>query len=1194
MGWRFWIDRGGTFTDVVAIDPAGGLHVRKPLSREPGRAGDAALRAIRDLLGLEEGAPIPAGLIEGVKMGTTVATNALLERAGAAVLLVVNRGFEDLLRIGNQARPRLFDLDVRLPPPLAARVGAVGARTGADGRECAPLDEAEATAIFAEARAEGIGSCAIALVHAWRFPAHELRLGELARAAGFTQVSLSHQTSALPRLVPRADTTVADAYLSPVLDAHVARVTAELPGVSLHFMQSHGGLARAGAFRGKDAVLSGPAGGIVGAVRTAARAGYDRLISFDMGGTSTDVALYDGAFARVSETEIAGVRLAAPMMAIHTVAAGGGSILHFDGARLRVGPDSAGADPGPACYRRGGPLTVTDANLMLGRIVAGQFPALFGPHGNEPLDAAVVAQKFAALAGELAAAGMARSPAEIAAGFVDIAVANMAHAIKQVSLRRGIDPAGFALVSFGGAGGQHACAVADALGMRRVLLHPLAGVLSAYGIGLAAASVLRERAVERPLAPAEMAEITAVAELCRAEAEAALAAQGVAREEIGSVLTAALCYAGTESTLPVGFATAAEMAARFAEAHRARFGFVSPGREIRVASVAAEARAEGALVGEPAVAERGQGAPVAIDQVRGADGAAMAVFARGALLAGDSILGPALITEAHATNFIAPGWRGRMLAEGTLVLEREGGPARAVRAGADERPDPVRLELFNALFASVAAEAGEVLRKTAQSVNIRERLDFSCALFDGQGRLVANAPHVPVHLGAMGESVRHVLARRGGGLRPGDVIALNDPYRGGTHLPDITVITPVFDETGRALRFFLAARGHHADIGGTTPGSTPPDSRTLAEEGVVIDDFLLVSGGEFREAALREVLAGAAWPARNPAMNIADLRAAIAANETGVRELAKAVAAHGWAQVARYMDFVRENAEASVRRAIGRLQDGSFDYAMDDGRPLRVAVRIERTERRAVIDFSGTGPAGADNFNAPPAVTRAAILYVFRCLIAEDIPLNEGCLAPIEIRIPPGSFLSPPAGHAVVAGNTEVSQAVCCALLGALGACASAQASMNNLLFGNAEVQYYETIAGGMGAGPGFDGASAVQTHMTNTRMTDPETIETRFPVRVERFAVRAGSGGAGRWRGGDGVIRRLRFLAPMTAVVVASRRRVAPFGLAGGAPGRVGAQWIERADGRVEPLAGAARAELAAGDALVVATPGGGGYGAA
>jgi 5-oxoprolinase (ATP-hydrolysing) len=1193
-GWQFWIDRGGTFTDIVALNPQGTLSTKKLLSENPARYSDAAIAGIRAFLQLERDAPVPPGAIETVKMGTTVATNALLERKGARCLLLMNKGFADLLRIGNQARPRLFDLDIKLPSMLYEFVAEITGRVAVDGKVIERLDEQAASAAFDHARAAGIEAVAIALIHAWKYPEMEERLGELAAAAGFSQISLSHQASPLLRLVPRGDTTVADAYLSPILRRYITQVSAGLGGAKLYFMQSHGGLAEERQFSGKDAILSGPAGGIVGAVRTAAMAGFCSVIGFDMGGTSTDVALYDNAFERSFETEIAGVRLRAPMLAINTVAAGGGSILSFDGARLRVGPESAGAHPGPACYRNDGPLTVTDANVMLGKIQPEHFPAIFGPEGSQRLDERIVRRKFAGLAAEISAAtGTIRNSAQIAEGFIAIAVANMAHAVRQISVQKGHNPADFVLTSFGGAGGQHACLVADELGMDTIFIHPLAGVLSAYGIGLADFLILREQAAEIPLSEAAIPELQSIGDRLAENAAVALAAQGVAAESITISRFAHLRYAGTDTALQIPFAGLPEMRSAFEAAHQKLFGFTTPEKSLVAETVSVEAAAPGTAIDEPVLRSReGELTTIGSAKIFCAGAWLEApIYDRERLAADDAITGPALIREANATTIIEPGWRAQVTPRNHLIVKRIA--PRCDESQADTgKPDPVLLELFNNLLMAIAEQSGVVLRNTAQSVNIKERLDFSCAIFDAEGGLIANAPHVPVHLGAMGASVRHVISRRGDSLKPGDAIALNDPYAGGTHLPDITLITPVFDEAGAKIRFFVGSRGHHADIGGITPGSTPPFSKSLIEEGVVIDNLLLLSGGEFQEQAFREQLASAKYPARNPDQNVADIKAQIAANATGVAALNAIIARYGWPTVSAYMGHVKANAERAIRGVIGKLADGSFDYRMDDGTPLKVKISIDRAQKSATIDFTGTGPSQRNNFNAPPAVTTAAVLYAFRCLVGADIPLNEGCLKPLTLIIPDGSFLKPAPGAAVVAGNTEVSQAVTVALLGALNACASAQATMNNFLFGNARHQYYETICGGAGAGASFDGASAVHTHMTNTRITDPEILELRYPVRVETFAIRRNSGGKGARRGGDGVIRKLRFLEPMTATIVASRRTQPPFGLQGGSPGATGRQWVERADGSTEMLPGSAEASVAENDAIVIETPGGGGFG--
>jgi 5-oxoprolinase (ATP-hydrolysing) len=1196
MGWQFWIDRGGTFTDIVAVAPDGALQTHKLLSQDPRHYRDAALAGIKRVLGLSPSESIPRGRVDVIKMGTTVATNALLERKGARTLLVVNRGFADLLRIGTQARPRLFDLDIQLPTQLYTEVFETSGRVTAQGLQIEPVDAQAARSAFARARAAGVESCAIALIHAWQFPDQERKLAALARAAGFERVSVSHEVSPLLGLVPRAATTVVDAYLSPVLRRYVEELAAEVAGTRLLFMQSNGGLVDAAAFQGKDAIVSGPAGGIVGAARTAAQAGFTRIIGFDMGGTSTDAAVYAGVFERSFDTEVAGVRVRAPMLAIHSVAAGGGSILRFDGARFRVGPDSAGADPGPACYRRGGPLTVTDANVCVGKIQPRHFPHIFGPGGDQAIDTAIVQERFAALAADVARdSGALLDARAIAAGFLRVAVAHMANAIKQVSLEKGHDVSDFALQCFGAAAGQHACLVAEELGMQTILIHPLAGVLSAYGMGLADQSMQREHAIERPFNAAVMPHLAHMAQRLEAEARAALMAHGALSGQINVRCEVHLQYSGADSALPVALASLEEMQAAFTAAHRVRFGFATPERPVRVALLAVEVTAASPQVADGTRPCRSNGSPQPIAEVdlwtRGCAFRAP-VFERAALHPLDRIEGPALITETIATTVIEPGWRAEVNRFGHLVLLRLG--AQEERGNADpRRADPVLLELFNNLFMSVAERMGAVLQNTSTSVNMRERLDFSCAIFDHTGALIANAPHVPVHLGAMGESVQTVIRSRGASLRPGDVVVLNNPFNGGTHLPDLTVVTPVFDDAGGEILFFVGNRGHHADIGGTTPGSTPPNSTRLIEEGVVIDDFLLVEAGRFRETEFRELLTGAPYPARSPDTNIADIKAQIAANACGLHELKRVVARYGSEVVAAYMRHVMDNGEESIRCAIGRLRDGAFDYRMDDGAPLRVAVRVDREARAATIDFTGTGPQQAGNFNAPPAVVRAVVLFAFRCLVAKDIPLNDGCLRPITIVLPGGTFLSPKPGSAVVAGNTEVSQAVCNALLGALGVCASSQATMNNLLFGDAQRQYYETICGGAGAGPGFDGASAVHTQMTNTRITDPEVLEMRYPVRLEAFAIRRGSGGAGRTRGGDGVVRRIRFAEPMTVVIVSSRRSVAPHGLAGGASAALGRQWVEHGDGSIEALAGVDQRELRSGDVMVVETPGGGGYGA-
>ena len=1194
-GWQFWIDRGGTFTDVVARRPDGALVTRKLLSDNPEHYRDAAIQGIRDLLGLASGAPVTG--VDTVKMGTTVATNALLERKGDRTLLVVNRGFRDALRIGYQTRPHLFDLRITLPEMLYERVAEVDGRVAANGEVLAPLDRAGAETALREAYADGIRSVAIVLMHGYRYPEQELALGRLAREIGFVQVSTSYETSPLMKLVGRGDTTVADAYLSPLLRRYIDRVADELgEGVRLMFMQSNGGLTDAKLFQGKDAILSGPAGGIVGAAETAAHAGYERIISFDMGGTSTDVAHYDGAYERAFETEVAGVRMRAPMMMIHTVAAGGGSICSFDGARYRVGPESAGADPGPACYRRGGPLCVTDCNVLLGKLQPEFFPRVFGPNQDEPLDRDVVAGKFAALADEIGErTGRRPAPEEVAEGFLRIAVDNMANAIKSISVRRGYDVTGYTLNCFGGAGGQHACLVADALGITRVMIHPFAGVLSAYGMGLADVRALRDRAVEVRLDTQGTAALDEVLDTLAGEARAELTGQGIASARIVVHRRAHVRYEGTDTADLVDAGSAPEMKSRFEEAHRRRYGFVMPEKALVIEAASVEAVGAVEEASNPfAAGVAGHGRPSQTEPVARAavhvEGAEhdTPVFRREAFATGDAVDGPAVILESTATTVVEPGWRARLAASGDLVLERVVALARESAVGTD--CDPVMLEVFNNRFMSIAEQMGLTLENTAYSVNIKERLDFSCAIFDPEGMLVANAPHIPIHLGSMSESIRTVIRENAGRMKPGDVFCVNAPYNGGTHLPDVTVITPVFDDA--RILFFVASRGHHADIGGTIPGSMPPDARTVEEEGILFDNFMLVDGGWFLEPELRAHLGSGRWPARNPDQNVADLKAQIAAGEKGIQEVRRMIADFGLDVVHAYMKHVQDNAEEQVRRVIDVMRDGAFELPMDDGSVIRVRITFDKARREATVDFTGTSAQRPNNFNAPSAVARSAVLYVFRCLVEDAIPLNEGCLKPIRIVIPEDSMLAPKYPAAVAAGNVETSQSVTDALFGALGIAAESQGTMNNILFGNDRHQYYETVCGGAGAGPGYDGTSAVHTHMTNTRLTDPEILEWRYPVVLESFGVNRGSGGAGRWRGGDGTLRRIRFLEEMELTVLSQHRLIAPYGLAGGEPGRCGRNWVERACGAMHEMGGQAHCPVGPGDVFVLETPSGGGYG--
>ena len=1186
-GWQFWIDRGGTFTDVVARSPAGQLLVRKLLSECPGRYEDAAVEAVNAFVRAH------GGQVDAIKMGTTVATNALLERRGAASALVVTRGFGDLLEIGNQARPDIFARHIIKPDRLYSEVIEAHERLTAQGETYESLDEADIRDKLEKALQRGSSSCAIALLHGWAYPQHERRVADIARAVGFSHVSISSEVSGLIRYVPRADTTVADAYLSPVLDAYIRRIAAAFETETrLVFMQSNGGLVSAEAFRGRDAVLSGPAGGVIGMAQAAHRAGFQQALGFDMGGTSTDVSHFSGVYERTSDTEVAGVRLTTPMLEVHTVAAGGGSVCFFDGARLRVGPRSAGADPGPACYRRGGPLTITDCNVLLGRVRPEHFPVIFGPGGDEPLDTDILAHRFGDLCRDIhTATGSRITPEEAAEGFIAIANQHMAEAIRKISIERGRDPRDYVLCAFGGAGGQHACAVADAVGVRSILLHPMAGVLSAWGIGLADMRVIREISVELPIE----ADLTAAIASLREAAAKALAEQGVERSAIRMTLTAHMRYDGAEASLPVEWCEAGRMRSAFEAAHHARFGFTDPSRRILIARLSADAAVAGADPDDSPV-ELPAASPDATEYVHvrtGGDVREVPALRRQTLPAGFVLDGPALVLEHGATTLVEEGWRLSVTAKADLVLTRTAAPARR-QIGLTA--DPILLEIFNNRFMAIAEDMGLALQASAASVNIRERLDFSCALFDREGGLVANAPHIPVHLGSMSASVRAILTARshdGRGIRPGDVYMLNAPHAGGTHLPDITVIAPVFLPGDTTPAFFTAARGHHADIGGKTPGSMPPDSRSIADEGVLIENVLLMEQDRLREADIRALLARTPFPARDIDRNLADLKAQIAACRCGAEDLVRLTDEYGRDGVRAYMQHIQENAAEHIRRVIDTIEAGICEAPMDNGAIIRLRVTPDRAQRRLRLDFTGTSDQHASNFNAPLGITHAAVLYVLRTLVDDSIPLNEGCLSPVDIIVPEGSLLNPRPGAAVVAGNVETSMVLVDVIYGALGALAGSQGTMNNFTFGDDRTyQYYETICGGSGAGPGFPGASAVQTHMTNSRLTDPEILETRYPVMVERFAVRRGSGGEGRFAGGCGVIRIIRFREHMRAAILSNRRSTYPPGLAGGAPGACGSNSIRRASGVVEPLSATALADMAPGDAFIIETPGGGGYG--
>ncbi|WP_353147918.1 hydantoinase B/oxoprolinase family protein [Pollutimonas bauzanensis] len=1206
--WQFWVDRGGTFTDIVAVAPDRGILTRKLLSENPEQYRDAAVEGIKRILNVAPGGIVPVEQIECVKMGTTVATNALLERKGERTVLVTTAGFRDALRIAYQNRPRLFDRHVVLPEMLYESVIEVDERLDAQGQVLKTPDLVALHQQLAAAYERGVRTIAVVLMHAWIRGDHEVLVAQLARDIGFTQVSVSHEVSPLIKFVSRGDTTVVDAYLSPILQRYVEQVALELPGVPLLFMQSSGGLTHAGGFRGKDAILSGPAGGIVGMARTSERAGFHKIIGFDMGGTSTDVSHYAGEFEREFETQVAGVRMRAPMMSINTVAAGGGSILHFDGARLRVGPDSAGANPGPACYRRGGPLAVTDCNVMLGKIQPDFFPRVFGPKADQPLDADTVQQQFKQLAIEVnQATGLNMSAESLAEGFLSIAVGNMAEAIKRISVQQGHDVTTYALTVFGGAGGQHACLVADALGMTSIFSHPYGGVLSAYGMGLADQIEIRQQTVEQPLESGLLPNLEAQRLQLAEQAIQGLGEQHGEHGPVRSVCRLHLKYEGTDTALDVVLSDSiAAMQKEFEQGYRQRYSFLMPGRRLIVESISLEASLAGDQIEEaPAPAADRQG-PVQTKAMRPMFTAGQwrdtPVYDRADLQANDVLDGPAIICEPNQTLVIEPEWQARLDVRNHWVLTRR----RPLTGQMDvtSQVNPIMLEVFNNLFMSIADQMGVRLQNTAYSVNIKERLDFSCAIFDVHGNLIANAPHMPVHLGSMSESIKTVMRENAGRMQPGDAYVVNDPYHGGTHLPDVTVITPVFDRAGKNILFFVGSRGHHADIGGLTPGSMPPNSKTVEDEGVLFTNFQLVGNGVFRETEARAILGSGKWPARNPDQNLADMRAQIAANEKGVRELLNMCDQFGLDVVAAYMQHVQDNAEEAVRKVITHLRDGQFDYALDNGAHIKVAIKVNQEDRSAIVDFTGTSDQLDNNFNAPASIAVAAVLYVFRTLVDDEIPLNAGCLKPLEIIVPQGSMLKPNPPAAVVAGNVETSMCIVNALYGALGVLAASQGSMNNFTFGNHQYQYYETIAGGTGAGPerigvpfdeagGFDGTSVVQAHMTNSRLTDPEVLELRFPVRLESYEIRQGSGGAGHWRGGDGGVRKVRFLEPMTAAILSNNRVYPPFGLAGGQTGMLGSNYVERADGSITPLGPQDSTELAAGDVFVVETPGGGGYGA-
>ena len=1194
--WQFWIDRGGTFTDIVARKPDGTILVDKLLSENFSMYKDAAIAGIKRILNLKNEDKIPTDQIASVKMGTTVATNALLERKGDRTLLLITKGFGDLLRIGYQNRPLLFDLNIQLPELLYDRVVEVSERLDAEGEIIKSLDENEVRTALKKAKIDGINSVAIAFMHSYINPNHENIIAEIAHEEKFDQISVSHKVSPLIKLIGRGDTTVVDAYLSPILRRYVNQVSEELEknkSTKLMFMQSNGGLTDANLFQGKDALLSGPAGGVVSMVQTGKQAGYNKLIGFDMGGTSTDVCHFAGKYERSFETELAGVRIRAPMMQINTVAAGGGSILSFRDGRFQVGPESAGAIPGPASYGRDGPLTVTDCNVLLGKLHPEHFPNVFGKTGDKPLNVEIVRKKFLVLSKEISI--QTKKPEMdiifMAEGFLKIAVENMANAIKKISIQRGYDVTNYTMNCFGGAGGQHACHVADALGISKVLIHPYAGVLSAYGMGLAEIRSIREGHLEQNIEEIENAKV--LINKLSLKANEDLKKQGIEKSSIKLVKRAFLHYQGSHQNLEINFDTIDKMRESFEQEHKKRFGFFVDGRTIFVEMITVEAIGKTSEINKLSnISSQSKVAvPIAhkmmyVDNVVNS----VPIYQRSDLKIEQQIIGPAIISEATGTNIIERGWLGSLDKYYNLILSRS--EEKKLEKGLGTSVDVVMLEVFNNLFMNIAEQMGATLANTAYSVNIKERLDFSCALFDNSGALVANAPHVPVHLGSMSEAIRTVIKLNKNDIFPGDVFVLNAPFNGGTHLPDVTVITPVFDKDGKQITFFVASRGHHADIGGKTPGSGPPDSKHIDEEGVLIDNFKMFDKGVFRESEIRKILSSGRYPCRNIEHNMADLAAQVAANNTGIVEINAMIEQFGIETVHSYMNHVQDNAEECIRNAIVNLKEGKYEYELDNGEYIRVRITIDKIKREATIDFSGTAPKNPFNYNAPMAVCHAVILYVFRTLVGNNIPLNEGCFKPLNIIIPNNSMINAKYPSAVIAGNTEVSQLTCNALFGALGVIAGSQATMNNFIWGNDKIQNYETICGGTGAGPNFHGTSAVQTHMTNTRSTDPEILEARFPVRLEEYSIRKNSGGKGMFNGGDGVTRKLRFLEPMTVTTLCSHRKVQPFGLNGGEPGQCGKEWLEKKDGKFIRLEGNDSCEVKVNDLFVMETPGGGGYG--
>jgi 5-oxoprolinase (ATP-hydrolysing) len=1194
-GWQFWIDRGGTFTDVVARDPNGSFITHKLLSENPEKYPDATLQALRDILHIKSNEAIPYDLIQSIRLGTTLATNALLEKTGCATALIITKGFGDALRIGYQNRPDLFALNVKIPEPLYSAVIEVSERYSAKGEELHAIDSKQIYRQLQKIYDQDLRSIAIVLLHSYHFPQHEKIVAEIAKKIGFTQVAVSHQISPHIKLISRGNTTVLDAYVTPLLKNYMGNLQHDLPNTQVLLMQSHGGLATLATFHGKDSLLSGPAGGVIAAIKSCVNAGFDKIISFDMGGTSTDVAHFNGQLERLFEGEVAGHRIQCPMLDIHTIAAGGGSIVSLKQGRYTVGPESAGSNPGPAAYGKGGPLTITDCNVLLGRIQPEFFPHVFGHNGNQSVDTTIVEKKMHDLVMQVNRVTQDQRTAEtIAIGFLQIAELNMANAIKKISIQRGYDVSQYILCCFGGAAAQHACAVSDLLGIKKIFIHDLAGVFSAYGLGLAEIRVLKEKMIHKILAPSFSHDLQSSFDELAIAADQALNIHDQAFTHLTYEKNIRLKYEGTDLTLTLPFTALDSLQSNFSKIHQQRYGLTMD-KPLIIDAIFLEL-----IAAYPTFSEQKKNSlpyfqkPIAQEFKSvyfNNSWQTTPFYQLHDLQPGQQVFGPAIIIETNNTIVITPGWQAKVTNQNYLLLERVIPLQPKKIKQPEERADPMLLEIFNSLFSSIAEQMGTTLANTAYSVNIKERLDYSCAIFDTRGLLIANAHHIPVHLGSMSASVQTII-HNNAIIKPGDVFVLNNPYNGGTHLPDITVISPVFINGGGTPQFYVASRGHHADIGGISPGSMPPLSTHIDEEGVLIDNFKLVDQGRFREQELLKLFTSHTYPPRNPQQNIADLQAQIAANQKGILELQTVVSRYGLHFTKTYVQHMFNNAEQCVRNLVHKLHNGHFSYRLDNGCKITVAIQVDKCHKNITIDFTGTSGVQNNNFNAPIAVCRATILYVFRTLIAENIPLNEGVMQPIHIIFPDDCMLNPQFPAAIAAGNVETSQCIVDTLYGALGIMAAAQGTMNNFTFGNDQYQYYETLCGGSGAGPGFHGTDAVHTHMTNTRLTDPEVLEQQFPILLECFKIRSGSGGHGHWRGGNGIIRKFRFLTPMTVGILSNRRIIPPYGMAGGQPGKPGKNDVIHANGSKESISSTQLVHLNCNDIFIIATPGGGGYG--